>query len=68
MHSRGSWSICALPAEGMNQHTFRTLIRDYDCLRHGWIIMEREKGESSNKKNIPVFPLTLILSRFNIFS
>jgi hypothetical protein len=68
MHSRGSWSTCALPAEGMNQHAFRTLIRDIDCLLHGWIIREREKGESGNIKNTPVFPLTLIPSRFNIFS
>ena len=68
MHNRGSWSTCALPAEGMNQHAFRIMIRVNDWLLHGWIVREREKGESGKKKNTPVFPLTFILSRFNIFS
>ena len=56
MHSRGSRSTCALPAEGMNQHAFRTLIRVNDWLLHGWIVREREKGESGNKKIPSFFP------------
>jgi hypothetical protein len=68
MHNRGFWSTCALPAEGMNRYAFRTHSLDNDYPLYRWIVRDSKNGEKGNMKNPPAFPLTLILSRFNIIS